>query len=416
MAKVDRAWPSWRRPGLGAQTSLILAAGLLILLGLLAMLGTDLVQERDRADQQVQARQIKIDSLQLTIAMVNQETGLRGYSYTAETVFLEPYSAGQAAAGLALQRLQAEALDGAYAAAVADVAQRVADWTAWAEARKASVDRGGHMVDVVAETDGKARFDRFRAADDRLAAVASARLDSVTSAANASRDRLWLALLVGGPPVVLSLLALAALLTFSTLRPLRRLAAVAARLALGEPAIVADTERRDEVGSLARALERWQGAEKDKRDRDLLIRELSTPALPLKPGLLLLPIIGALDSDRAQGLTEKILAAIEKYRARVVVIDVTGVLAIDSTVANHLLRTMESCRLMGAAVVLTGISPENAHTLVRIGMDLSGLTTAGDLRDGIQVADRLLGSSAGSTAPVNGRRPQTSSPRLPGVA
>ena len=77
---------------------IILAAGLLILLGLLAMLGTDLVQERDRADQQVQARQIKIDSLELTIAMVNQETGLRGYSYSAETVFLEPYSAGQAAA------------------------------------------------------------------------------------------------------------------------------------------------------------------------------------------------------------------------------------------------------------------------------------------------------------------------------
>ena len=98
MAGLDRAWPGWRRPGLGAQTRLILAAGLLILLGLLAVLGTDLVQERDRADQQVQARQIKIDSLELTIAMVNQETGLRGYSYSAETVFLEPYSAGQAAA------------------------------------------------------------------------------------------------------------------------------------------------------------------------------------------------------------------------------------------------------------------------------------------------------------------------------
>jgi anti-anti-sigma regulatory factor/CHASE3 domain sensor protein len=407
MAEVDHAWPGWHRPGLGAQTRLILPAGLLILVGLLTMLGAELVQERDRADQQVQARQVKIDSLELTIAMVNQETGLRGYAYTAETVFLEPYTAGQAAAGLALQRLEAEALDGAYAAAVADVALRVGDWTAWAEARRAAVDRGGRAVDVVAETDGKARFDRLRAADDRLAAVASARLDSVTSAANASRERLWLALLVGGPPVVLSLLALGALLTFSTLRPLRRLAAVADGLAQGQPGVVPDTDRTDEVGSLARALERWQGAEKDKRERELLIRELSTPALPLKPGLLLLPIIGALDSDRAQGLTEQILAAIGRHRARVVVIDVTGVLAIDSAVANHLLRTMESCRLMGATVVLTGISAENAHTLVRIGMDLSGLMTAGDLRGGIQEADRLLGSPAGRPATVNGRRPQT---------
>ena len=121
------------------------------------------------------------------------------------------------------------------------------------------------------------------------------------------------------------------------------------------------------------------------------IRELSTPVLPVREGLLILPVVGMIDTTRAQQITERLLRGIEAHRARLVVLDITGVPAVDSAVANHLLQTVRAARLMGATVVVTGLSAANAQTLVRIGVDLSGLNTVGDLRGGLEEADRLLG-------------------------
>jgi rsbT co-antagonist protein RsbR len=123
------------------------------------------------------------------------------------------------------------------------------------------------------------------------------------------------------------------------------------------------------------------------------IRELSTPVLRLKPGLLVAPAVGVLDAARAEQLTQHLLEGIEQHRARVVVIDVTGILAIDATVASHLLRTVSACRVMGAVSVISGLSAENAVTLGRVGVDLSLLVAAGDLEDGIRRADALLSSA-----------------------
>lgn len=124
------------------------------------------------------------------------------------------------------------------------------------------------------------------------------------------------------------------------------------------------------------------------------IRELSTPALQIRDGLLMLPIIGLLDSARARQLTEQLLSTIRQSRAKAVVIDITGVPAIDSKVANHLLQTVDACGLMGARVVLSGMSPEIAQTIVTIGVDLSRIRTVADLQDGIEEANRWLGVEA----------------------
>jgi rsbT co-antagonist protein RsbR len=121
------------------------------------------------------------------------------------------------------------------------------------------------------------------------------------------------------------------------------------------------------------------------------ILELSTPVLQLRRGILILPIVGLIDSQRAQQLTEQLLEGIRVTRARVVVIDITGVPDVDSRVANHLLQTVDASGLMGASVVVTGLSPEIAQTLVSLGIDLGRLTTIGDLQGGIEEADRLLG-------------------------
>jgi rsbT co-antagonist protein RsbR len=124
------------------------------------------------------------------------------------------------------------------------------------------------------------------------------------------------------------------------------------------------------------------------------IRELSTPVLQVRDRLLILPIIGVLDTARARQLTEQLLGAIRDNRATVVVIDITGVATIDRTVANHLVQTVEASRLMGARTILTGLSPDIAQTLVDLGVDLGMMKTVGDLQGGLEEAERLAGYRA----------------------
>src|SRR4029453_12259864 len=134
-----------------------------------------------------------------------------------------------------------------------------------------------------------------------------------------------------------------------------------------------------------------QERERIIRQQQEAIRELSTPVLQVRERLLILPIIGVLDGQRARQLTEQLLRGIRTNRARVVVIDITGVPAIDSTVANHLVQTVDASRLMGASVIITGLSSEIAQTLVTLGVDLSKVNAVGDLQGGIEEAERLLG-------------------------
>jgi rsbT co-antagonist protein RsbR len=121
------------------------------------------------------------------------------------------------------------------------------------------------------------------------------------------------------------------------------------------------------------------------------IRELSTPVLTLMDGLLLLPVVGVLDSYRARQMTDQLLHAIHKQRAKVVVIDVTGVAAVDSMVANHLLQAVDAAALLGATTIVTGVSAAVAQTVVRIGVDLTRLRTVADLQGGLEDARVLLG-------------------------
>ncbi|MEJ7724414.1 MAG: STAS domain-containing protein [Ilumatobacteraceae bacterium] len=140
----------------------------------------------------------------------------------------------------------------------------------------------------------------------------------------------------------------------------------------------------------------------DERERVIrqqqdAIRELSTPVLQVRERLLILPIIGVLDNQRASQLTEQLLHGIRTHRAKVVVIDVTGVADVDEPVANHLVNTVDASRLMGASVIITGLSSEIAQTLVMIGVDLNKMNTIGDLQGGIEEAERLLGFKVSKT-------------------
>ena len=113
---------------------------------------------------------------------------------------------------------------------------------------------------------------------------------------------------------------------------------------------------------------------------------MSTPVIPINRDTLALPLIGALDSGRIDQVQEALLREVEHTRARVVIIDVTGVPLIDSQVAAALLNVSQSVRLLGAEAVLTGIRPEIAQALVALGLDLRTLVTRSTLESGIAYA------------------------------
>lgn len=116
------------------------------------------------------------------------------------------------------------------------------------------------------------------------------------------------------------------------------------------------------------------------------IQELSSPVLPVLEGVIVMPLIGAIDSTRAELLINSFMQAIEQHRANVAIIDVTGVPMIDTQIARVLVSAAEAAKLLGAKPILVGIRPELAQVIVGLGLDLSGLTTQADLASGVRYA------------------------------
>lgn len=123
------------------------------------------------------------------------------------------------------------------------------------------------------------------------------------------------------------------------------------------------------------------------------LRELSTPLMPIADGVIAMPLIGAIDTMRAQQIMETLLNGVAEYRAQVAIIDITGVKVVDTQVAGALVRAAQAARMLGAQVVLTGISPEIAQTLVHIGTELRDMTTRATLQEGIDYALKRRGTA-----------------------
>jgi GAF domain-containing protein len=120
------------------------------------------------------------------------------------------------------------------------------------------------------------------------------------------------------------------------------------------------------------------------------IRELSTPVVPLLEGIILLPLVGQIDTERAQRIVETLLIEVQEHRARIAILDITGVPVVDTMVAQALLQTAQAVRLLGAEPVLVGIMPEVAQTMVGLGIDLTKLATRADLQSGLEFAIEKL--------------------------
>ena len=127
-----------------------------------------------------------------------------------------------------------------------------------------------------------------------------------------------------------------------------------------------------------------------RQQRELL--ELSTPVVELWEGVLALPLIGTLDSNRTQVVMESLLEKIVESGAALAIIDITGVPTVDTLVAQHLMKTVAAARLMGADCIISGIRPQIAQTIVHLGVDLSAVTTKASLADAFSIALKRIGA------------------------
>src|SRR5688500_291623 len=121
------------------------------------------------------------------------------------------------------------------------------------------------------------------------------------------------------------------------------------------------------------------------------ITELETPVIQAWAGILALPLIGTVDTRRAQDMNERLLQAIVDTGSEIVLLDITGVPVVDTAVARHLLETVAAARLLGAEVFIVGLSSRTAMTLVQLGVDLGDVTTRATLAKGLEFAFRRLG-------------------------
>lgn len=121
------------------------------------------------------------------------------------------------------------------------------------------------------------------------------------------------------------------------------------------------------------------------------IRELSTPVIRVYERVLLLPVVGTVDSHRAEQIMEQVLLRVVEEQARVIIVDIAGVPVVDTRVADHLIKTTAAVRLLGAETVLTGISAHVARTIVQLGVDITNMHTLTRLADGIELALGIVG-------------------------
>ncbi len=335
---------------------------------------------------------------------VDLETGLRGWLLTRDDAYLEPTRQAQEV----LPGVMRELGDPRLTAQVEEYQRYIADEIA------AGADRPRAEA-IAAVGQGKDRLDLLRRRFETVIATELRRVDQLERDADATATR---ARIVGAVTFLLLLAAIPLALLYLlrvVVAPVRDVSRAAERLAAGEGDARAPEAGAGEVGALARSFNAMASALEVSRDeleargvrlgdtnkqlrqalRDVerskaqAILELSTPVLQLSRRRLVVPVIGAVDVDRARQFDERLLHEVRARRAKVVVIDVTGVPEIDTPVAAQLQRTFSAIGLLGARVIVTGVSGELAEALVGLGVDFAGIDSFADLQSGVETARGL---------------------------
>jgi len=159
------------------------------------------------------------------------------------------------------------------------------------------------------------------------------------------------------------------------------------------------------IGGLEYILDITERVRDEKRleEQSRTIREISTPTIELWDRVLVLPVVGVIDSMRAQQMTDTMLNKIKETSSKVIILDIQGVAAVDTAVANHLIKITKATRLMGCQCIISGISPAVASTIVQLGIDMGEVKTNATLRDALEQAFTLMNFEVRGVKPVGGR-------------
>jgi rsbT co-antagonist protein RsbR len=165
--------------------------------------------------------------------------------------------------------------------------------------------------------------------------------------------------------------------------------------------------KKNIVGGLEFILDITEKVRDEKRleEQSRTIREISTPAIELWDRVLVLPVLGVIDSMRAQQMTDTMLNKIKETSSRVIILDIQGVAAVDTAVANHLIKITKATRLMGCQCIISGISPAVANTIVQLGIDMGDVKTNATLREALVDSFTMLNLEVAGAKPV-ARGPQ----------
>ena len=155
-----------------------------------------------------------------------------------------------------------------------------------------------------------------------------------------------------------------------------------------------NVERAEELKASEDQLKSYQAQLEEKvrllEAQQAAIHELSTPVIQVWEGVLMLPLIGVVDSSRARQIMETLLTRIVETQSEIVILDISGVPLVDMAVANHLIKTVQAAQMLGARGIVTGLSPKVAQTVVELGVELTGITTRANLRAGLEMALKMV--------------------------
>ena len=156
------------------------------------------------------------------------------------------------------------------------------------------------------------------------------------------------------------------------------------------------TEQVESARITELALEKAREAERIREELDRTLQEMSTPVMPIWDAILMLPLVGVVDSARTDDVMRKSLERISETRSKMFILDISGVPAVDTAVANQLLKITKATQLMGCETIISGLSPAIARTMVDLGVDVGEVRTTATLRDAFAISLRQVGSQAAS--------------------
>jgi len=164
--------------------------------------------------------------------------------------------------------------------------------------------------------------------------------------------------------------------------------------------------------ALAVALEQAQESEQIRDEMDRALQEMSTPVTPIWDGILLLPLVGVVDSTRTDDVMRKTLLRISEHQSKIFILDISGVPTVDTAVANQLVKITKATRFMGCETIISGLSPTIAHTMVDLGVDVGEVRTTSTLRDAFRIALKQVAAFNSNSMSKGEAEPQGESIRL----